>query len=144
MPVRALQALRRKGEAPGGPDHCLGLQTVHDGVDRQPARPTVVSFLNHTLAVILLTGEDYEPPDSEETDDDMGDDDMTITGKGKSKRTSKSRRKTREPNLRVKEGELIRWELVGSSAGVFAFFKELHEMCPSLHSKSRVQEPRTA
>ena len=77
----------------------------------------VVDFLNHTLAVMLLTGEDYEPPDSEGTDDDMGDDDMIITDKGKSKRTSKSRRKTREPKLRVKEDELTRWELVGSSAG---------------------------
>ena len=77
----------------------------------------VVDFINHTLAVMLLTGEDYEPPDSEEADDDMGDDDMTMTGKGKIKRTSKSGRETCDPKLRVKEDELTRWELVGISAG---------------------------
>ena len=57
---------------------------------------------------MLLVGEDYESPDSEETDDDMGDDDMTIPGKGKSKRTSANRRKTRKPKLRVKEDDLPR------------------------------------
>ncbi|CAN0325246.1 unnamed protein product, partial [Ectocarpus sp. 4 AP-2014] len=65
-----------------------------------------VDFLNHTLAMMLLCGEDYEPPAREEPGEGTSDDDTSILGKGKGRRTSKSGRKTREPKLKVKEDEI--------------------------------------